>query len=409
MALYLPPSGPVFDPPGIVQSAPEWALRGPLAALMADYAPPRALTCIFDELSTDHRPAVKQAIVQQILLGMGGTAATAYVNSVQQVSITIASGSTSNTATITAVGALAYIVGQGENPSQSSTSSYKSIFSSVTLTNSTTVTASRNSSNTDSVVIKCAVVDATSLLVSSVQFGTVTLASATSNTATISSVTTSLSAVFLLGFTTSQTAYSKGKCDIVLTNATTVTATAAASSSLVASFCVVQFQNAAIKSIQSVRSTFTTTTNAANTTTITSVTTANTMLAWGGMSTSSNSPILLETTAVLTNSTTLTFTRGSASSATFTVAVTVIEFNSGVMSVQRSTITLNNVTSNTATITLVTTTKTVVSNLGFDIAASAPNNFEMSVVLTDATTVTGSVNAASAVNFIVSFEAVSFN
>lgn len=336
--------------------------------------------------------------------------ATSYVNSVQQVSITVASSTTSNTATISAVGANAFIVFEGQTSTLSGTTSYNEILIRVTLTNTTTVTATRNNGSGDSPIIKCTVVNPASSLVSGVQFGTVTVANAgTPVTATITSVTTSLSAVFFLGQSSITTSIAPSYADIVLTNSTTVTATVGANGSgVTVSFVVVSFQSAVINSVQSIRSTFTSNTNASNTATISTVIMANTMLAFGGQSISTASGY---GNISLTSATSLTYVRGNVNSSTFSVSVTVIEFKSGILSqnAQRGTITLNAATSNTATITSVTTSKTIVSFLSSSVISTAPNSYLAAAVLTNSTTVTANQNTSISGNNITSFEAISFN
>lgn len=410
MALYLTPSGPIFDPPALVQLAPSWALRGAVKDFLDNYQPPKSSCAIFNEKSTDHGPSVRQAIIAQLLFAKGSAAATAYVNSVQQGSITIGSGTTSNTATISAVGAEAFIVYQGQTSTDSSTSQYVDILCRLALTNSTTVMATRNSSTADTPTIKFSVVDPTSALVSGVQAGTVTVTnSGTPVTATITSVSTSLSAVFFLGQSTAGSTFGGAFADIVLTNSTTVTATVGSNGSGVTiSFVVVTFQSGVINSMQSVRTTFTSNVNASNSATITSVVVANTMLAYGGFSSTAFNGY---GNVSLSTSTSIAYNRGNSTSTTFSYSCTVIEFVSGILaqSAQRSTITLNNVTSNTATITSVTTSKTVLSYLLSSAVSSAPNSFLSSAVLTNSTTVTANLNTAIASNNINSFEAISFN
>ena len=99
----------------------------------------------------------------------------------------------------------------------------------------------------------------------------------------------------------------------------------------------------------------------------------------------------------LTNATTVTATVGSGSSLQ-TVSYEVIEYYPGVIkSVQRGTIALNAVASNTATITSVNTSKSQMDFLGQDNTVGDDNRQTMArLALTNATTVTATLNTATA-------------
>lgn len=72
---------------------------------------------------------------------------------------------------------------------------------------------------------------------------------------------------------------------------------------------------------------------------------------------------------------------------------------SGIKSIQRGTITVSAATSNTATITSVDTTKTLISKLGstttVSVASYEPGRSECRVELTNATTVTAYKNTST--------------
>lgn len=133
--------------------------------------------------------------------------------------------------------------------------------------------------------------------------------------------------------------------------------------------------------------------NTSNTATITAVDTTKAVLFLGGFTTTvtagtaygSSNPYV-----ALTNATTVTATRNSSTSAV-TVRGTIVEFvSSAISSVQSGTIVLSGVTSNTATISSVDTSKSVVLWLGH-ITNSTSSNVSRawgSFVLTNATTVT---------------------
>lgn len=91
---------------------------------------------------------------------------------------------------------------------------------------------------------------------------------------------------------------------------------------------------------------------------------------------------------------TITVTRGTSSN-DITAYGTVYQFNSlFVKSVQRGTVTVSAATSNTATISSVTTANSVVYLTGYSTASDAPTQYACDVTLTDATTVTVTKNTS---------------
>ena len=169
------------------------------------------------------------------------------INSVQQVSITIAAAATTGTATINPAIGTQFLIFQGCTTSASAVQS--EALCRVSLSG-TTVTATRALGTLGTCVVNCAIVDATSDLVTSVQMGTITLSASTVGTATISSVTTTNSAVALLGYTSSlgTFTYVDNVPTIVLTNSTTVTASVnLRSGTVVVGYLVVNFELLDIK------------------------------------------------------------------------------------------------------------------------------------------------------------------
>lgn len=352
---------------------------------------------------------------QQLLLGLGSSASsnTYMASAPQEVSVTINSGSTSGTATITGVGANAFVLYQGTNTNQSASNSYKSIHGYLQLTNSTTVTATRDSSNSDTLTIKGIVIDPTAALVQSVQQGTISLAGgATSNTATITSVNTARSVVFCLGLKSNSASNSAFAFEtgLVLTNGTTVTATNANNADdIVVGYVVVQFAAGVINSLQKVSSSFTNN-NAVSNHTISAVTMANTFLAYGGLETDTSDQNA-DGYLSLTSTTNVSYTVLQANTNTRTPYYTVVEFVGGVLnSLQRGNITLNSVTSNTATITSVNTAKAFSNFTGRTIDNGGFNNTTLSAeVLTNATTVTANKTSATSNEGVkIGYEVVEF-
>ena len=173
------------------------------------------------------------------------------------------------------------------------------------------------------------------------------------------------------------------------------------------------YRASAIKSIQPVSITIATGATS-NTATITSVVTTNTVLIFGGFSTSwvgapdNYFPNRFKARLELTNATTVTAYRNTSDgSFTVTVTGTAIEFYPGnITSVQRGTITMNGGegASKTATITSVNTAKAVVVFLGqttpSNNAGNPANNISADLHcarldLTNATTVTATTNATN--------------
>ena len=109
----------------------------------------------------------------------------------------------------------------------------------------------------------------------------------------------------------------------------------------------------------------------------------------------------------LTNATTVTVSR-TATGGTVTVRFAVVEFSSGINSIQRGTITLASQKSNTATITGVDTAKTFLSNLGSTTTVSGTDRVKAALELTDATHVQAEADAANA-TLICGFEAIEFS
>lgn len=178
----------------------------------------------------------------------------AIINSIQQLIITIPAGATSATGTITSVTtSRAYVHWQGTYGS-ASTFAAETCLASVTLTNATTVTATRAVSDaSNSVTIVCSVVEFKAGVINRIQQGTIAIGSgATSNTAIITSVTTGNSFVHFQGqqfsATTDDANFARCLGNLVLTNATTVTAArnTSSTSTLTVGYVVVEFVNSTI-------------------------------------------------------------------------------------------------------------------------------------------------------------------
>lgn len=192
---------------------------------------------------------VKSARLVPSILGGGGMVglwqASGLIASVQYGTISVGGGATSGTATIVAVNtANAVVVDLRQSNNWSGGTDPQYVSTSLTLTNSTTVTASRYASGGIALTAAFAVVEFRPGVLKSVQYGSVSLGASTSATATIASVNTATAAVLSLGITGDPTAradyfYSY----LTLTNSTTVTATRASGggTSITHAFVVVEW------------------------------------------------------------------------------------------------------------------------------------------------------------------------
>lgn len=336
--------------------------------------------------------------------------------SIQEVDVSIAGSASSGTTTISAVSSLASIVWAG-NTCDTAAADLTAVWGTLTLTNSTTVTANRGSSAASALSLKCYVIDWNTDWVESVQFGNMTTSAATTATATISSVTTSRSAVFFLGTynTAANTNYARGLGRFDLTNSTTVTLTkGAATTDLLGKFCVVQFKAAKIQSLNALSISMTSG-NASNTATISAVTANSTFTAFGGctMSASVTDPSISLGSIGYTNTTTYTATRSTSTSGTVIVNGTAIEFTSGTLNrVQREAATAfaASTATKTRSNTAVNTAKTFVSHLGLQstITGTNPGSIVSTVEMTDSTTMTATRANTANDNALFRYEETEF-
>lgn len=339
-----------------------------------------------------------------------------YVVSIQQFSINIPGGQLTKTATINSLTTNnAIIIYNGILTTDTAPASGNGY---LTLTNSTTVTATRNTSSNACTIYGTVVEFSASAINVAVQYGTCVIAgSATSGTATINSVDTTMAGFFFLGYLTPLGSFGTGSwSNIELTNSTTVTASRSfgSASGVTLGFCVVEFTSTVLQSSQQ-RSVTLTGTATSGTDTISSVTAANTILNYGGVNSSSSSAQQANHTLQLTNSTTVTFTRNGTTSATRIFKYNVLEFKSGVLStnaVQRGTIALNSATTNTGIITSITAANASVNHLNVltsDSGSQSAGDLNCDLVLTDGTTVTATKNLSTAATYTISFEVIEFS
>lgn len=339
-----------------------------------------------------------------------------YVNSVQQVSITIPAGATTGTASVSAAVDTFFLVYQ--SGTTTATVSNAEAFTRVSISG-TTVTATRGASGVASAcTVNCAVVDADATnLIKSVQMGTITTTTAT-GTATISAVTNANTAIGILGTSQTLTTYHYDLNTMRLSlSGTTLTATNmnGASGTTIVGYVVVEFQGAALN--QSVQTFLKSWTNSTGSTTqaLTSVVPTNSMVFFaGGGSTNGDTAADEQPTVAITNATTATIKCGNtASGNTQNTAFSVVEFVAGVLSqsAQRGEIALTAATSNTATITSAAVANTLLNMTGWRSTSSVITTHATivpNVTQTNATTVTANVTAA-ATTTTVAYEALTFS
>lgn len=199
-------------------------------------------------------------------------------------------------------------------------------------------------------------------IINSLQQVAVTIAAGqTSGTATITAVTAANSYCHWQGTKGAVSTFAATTCfaSVTLTNATTVTATRStsdASNALVVQVTVVEFIASTI--IQSIQQGTIAIGNAAtsNTATISAVTTNNAFVHFQGQTfgatTDETNFARCTANVVLTNSTTVTATRNTASATTLTVGFVVVEFKAGVLNSATQSIT----TTTSATLQTITAT-----------------------------------------------------
>lgn len=349
------------------------------------------------------------------LMGLPNT----LVRSVQQVSITIAAGSTSNTATITSVNTPSSVVFYGGvTGALTGTVNASTCCASIVLTNATTVTATRNTSDaSNSLTVNATVIEFYSTAVKSVQTGSATMTASTSQTATITSVNTANAVVVSNGWTTDFTSNGANVYSplLDLTNATTVTASrATGTNNLTANFTVLEFNSGILNSSTQKGTVAFGAGDVTKTATITSVTTGQAMIVWNGFNpTSLNNSSNFFPWLTLSDASTVTGTRNTSGVAT-NVNFSVLEFKAAdIKSLTRGSITIaGSSASNTASISAVTTSKCIANFLGHTNGTAAQTNFAAGaaeVALTNSTTVTASRGTAgSASTETLGYETVEF-
>lgn len=338
--------------------------------------------------------------------------ATAYINSVTNESLTITSGNTTASTTVAAATGTYFLLWAGN--STTATTSMAQGMCYITLSG-TTLTATRTTSSTNTCTANAVLVDATSNLVTSVQRGTITISSGTSNTATISSVTTANSSVNLIGWAQGNATftYAPNRPLLVLTSATVVTATVKSlSTSMTASYQVINWNASALQSSTQPFSKVWTTSGLTTTQTISSVTVNNAIMLYAGDNQNCCAFANDNQWAQVTGATTVTVSVDYADADSVTYNGTVVEFVAGVLTQadQKGTVPINTSTSGTSTITNAPTATTAVYMTGWGSTNSATTNLgtlQPRLAQTSGTVLTGSLGASGTV--VIGYEATTFS
>lgn len=338
------------------------------------------------------------------------------IDNIQQVSVTIGSGASSNTATISSIDTSRTVLYWNGKTVNTNSPNSQNLNVGVTLTNSTTITANRTGTGSVSVTVYLTAVQYKAAAIQSVQYGSQVISSGTSANATISSVNTSNAFALSLGGTrtgtgTTPQAYTGA---VRLTGATTVECMWSTSgNNPTPFFCVVEFKTGILASaVQNFSVALTSVSS--NTATISSVTTTQTVLTYGGY-TDTNSSTGLQTNSPrveLTNATTITANKSSTAGSTSTFYGSVLEFSASLIkSMQRGTIVISGSATNTATVSSVSVTKTIIGYLGQEAASGTGGNVQEIIaydIQTSGTIVTAGVNTTPGGNVTVSYEVAEF-
>jgi len=347
------------------------------------------------------------------------------IESIQEVEVTIASSAASGTATIASVDTansvvfFGYGIFGGQKHTQAAQVAIDRCVASVDLTNSTTVTAQREVSIAFALTIQLTVVEFTAAAIDSIQAGSITITDpATSNTDTIASVTASRSVVLYNGATGTSTigSYDRVLTNLSVTNATTITATRdTTTDNCTVNYTVIEFASGITDSVQEFTIAITSDVATTNTATISSVATGNSAIFPGGLRTPDSSfTVDDESTRVdLTNATTVTATRDTASASDTLIAGTVVEFASAnIASIQRGTATIGAAeTSVDVTVTSVDTSKSLLNSMSCTSDSGSeidPEEQYYTAEIINATTIRFSRGIATSRLFTTGYELVEF-
>lgn len=342
-------------------------------------------------------------------------ASSRYVARVTPIDVTIPVGQSSATQTVAVADVTRAAIFFNGYTNDSAAGVNSEVYARVTLTNATTVTATRDpTASTINTTVKAVLVEFRAALVDSVQYGTVALSAIqTTNTASITAVTAARSAVLYLGQTTDNSSGGASAttltCSLDLTSSTVVTTNRnTASENVTVGFCVVQFASGTTTSVQ--QTTLTDTSSSASyTKTITSVDAARALLLYNGATSANASLLNAFHQTELTNGTTVTLTRAGTSTSSRTVYFTVVEFAGGVLkSMQRNATSCVSATSASTSISAVGASAALVGTWWLTSATGATGATRQTVRLANATTVTSERGVAGTNTNIYAWQVAEF-
>lgn len=348
----------------------------------------------------------------------GTVAVTGIIQSIQNFEIIIASGATSNTATIATVDNTRTAIFAGDYAVDSANSDAQNVTARVELTNPTTITALRNG-NIGNITLQGVAVEFNSTGVDSVQYGTCAFVSANlTATATVGSAAANRTSVLFLGHAvTSGSTVSPQQfaTTVELTNPTTITASRDAGLTTAygeTGWALITFASG-VASVQHQLFTSTSAGLSEQHAIPTQVNPSRTIIGWGGNRGNTSVEGALYCHLSLAASAAVTVARDESSSAARSVAYNLIEFAAvHVNSTQRGAITiLSSALSNTATITSANASKSLLTYCGVSTGGDNPPEKQTSVKFTDPTTVTASkgiVSTLASDSCTASWEVITF-
>lgn len=348
---------------------------------------------------------------------LGFYSAGGMVTSVEQVTITIAAGQTSGTATLVTAVNTSYASEHysGHNIANTSFNPANGLCG-IQLTDGSTVTAFRNTSDASfALTVQAIVIAWNPSKIKSIQRGTITMTAATSNTASLTFALTN-SVVQYNGLTTTYTSNNPSMYygGLTLTSGTVTADRGGTSNNMTVYYCLIEFASGVLNSsTQQAKPSYTGSTT--GTSTITAVTTGQTMLINGGwyLTGGSATADVYRPYLALTDGTTITSTMSTTSGSTTSNPVGVVEFKaSDIKTLNRGTITMGAGTaSNTASITAVNLAKTIPNYLGNNTTGSGVNDESRKIAnltLPNSTTPTTARTNSTSVITVTGWETIEF-
>jgi len=352
-------------------------------------------------------------------IGWGAQASdNSLIRSIQEVTITIAASSTSNTATINAINTgKSFVMFNGMNSNNTGTTNPANAFAYLEITNGTTITATRSDGTTNTLTVYGVVVEFVSDAVISMQTGTIVLGSTvTSNTATISSVDTANAFVVYGGLLNTTTGASSARAILTmidLTDATTVTATRnLGTDSTTVAYTVVELRPNIIKLVQKISQAVADTALTIDTT-ITAVVLNNSMIIENGQITGSanfaNTNMYRQS---LTSTTNHRYERVGTASTSRTLKSTVVEFEAGYIRAKttgQTTLTTSDTQIDTS-VTMTDRNKVMVNYNGRTNSTTTSTwaSIHLGVLSTSTTNVRSIRNAVGTIQLTTAFEMIEF-